>query len=171
MNRVLAAACMISVLTLGSEAAAQRPGPSQASPPSGPRPVTRSAFMGTIETRFASVDSNHDGNLSNAELAAEQQKEMQQARSALNQQLSAKFKQLDTNKDGQLSLQEFLAAAPALRTAEGPDQIRQRLDTNKDGKISLEEFRAPEIAKFDKADANHDGTVTPAEMKAVAGKK
>jgi hypothetical protein len=162
---------MVSVLALGSEAAAQRPAPAQASPPAGPRPVTRSAFMGTIETRFAAIDTNHDGSLSNAELATEQQKEMQQARSALNQQLSAKFKQLDTNKDGQLSVQEFLAAAPALRTAEGPDQIRQRLDTNKDGKVSLDEFRTPEAAKFDKADANHDGTVTPAEMKAAAGKK
>jgi len=36
---------------------------------------------------------------------------------------------------------------------------------------SAQEFRAPEIAKFNKIDANRDGTVSPAEIQAVTGKK
>jgi Ca2+-binding EF-hand superfamily protein len=156
--RALTIAAALSVAMLGTSAIAQ------------PRPVARAEFLNNLNNRFSAMDSNHDGTVTGAELAAEQQKEMQQAKGALQQQLSARFKQLDTNKDNQLNLQEFLAAAPAIRTSESPDQLLQQLDTNKDGKLSADEFRAPQLATFNRADTNHDGTVTPAEAQA-AGRK
>jgi hypothetical protein len=79
-----------------------------------------------------------------------------------------KFRQLDTNHDGQLSLSEFMAIQPQVHASESPDQMLQRLDTNHDGKVTAEEFRAPDLAKFNAADANHDGIVTPAEALAYA---
>jgi len=135
------------------------------------KPVTRADFTNKINGRFSAMDTNHDGSISAAELSAEQQKETQQAKNAVNQQMAARFKQLDTNKDNQLSLQEFLAAVPTIRTAQSAEQMMQQLDSNKDGKLSADEFRSPQLANFNKADANHDGTVTPAELQAAAGKK
>ena len=133
--------------------------------------ISRADYIKQIDATFARIDTNHDGVISASEMAAEQQRELQQAKAAIEQQMRAKFNQLDTNRDGQLSFQEFMAAAPPVRTNESPDQVMHALDTNHDGKISAEEFRAPRIAKFNQLDTNHDGVVTPAEMQAAAGKK
>ena len=40
-------------------------------------------------------------------------------------------------------------------------------DINKDGAVSRDEFVAAALAHFDKADANHDGKVTPEERRAA----
>lgn len=45
-----------------------------------------------------------------------------------------------------------------------------RLDSNKDGKISLAEFSAPALNRFDAADTNKDGVVTPEERRAASEK-
>lgn len=155
---------MNRLLIIGLIAAAATPAAAQQ------KPVSRAEWAKTVDAHFAQLDANHDGVVTKAELASEQQRELAQAKAAIEQQMRARFNQLDTNKDGQLSFQEFLAMAPALKATESPDQILQRLDTNHDGKITAAEFRAPELAKFDKADTNHDGIVTPAEAEA-AGKK
>jgi Ca2+-binding EF-hand superfamily protein len=143
----------------------------QTKPAAAPKPIARADYIKTVDTRFGAMDANHDGGVTKAELAAEQQHELQQTKARIEQQLRLRFSQLDTNKDGQLTIQEFLAIAPPLHTAENPDQMLQRLDTNHDGKISADEFRAPELAKFSRIDANHDGVVTPDEIKAAAAKK
>jgi hypothetical protein len=41
-----------------------------------------------------------------------------------------------------------------------------RLDTDHDGKLTLAELSASMLARFDRADANHDGIVTPEERTA-----
>ena len=64
-----------------------------------------------------------------------------------------------------------MAAAPSVRAAQTPDQIIQMYDKNKDGKVSAEEFRAPELAKFQKVDTNHDGIASLEEIKAASGRK
>ena len=135
---------------------------------SGPKPVSRADFLKTIDNRFAAADTNKDGGVAKGELVILQQKELQQAKAGLTQQLMGRFKQLDTNKDGALSPQEFAAIAPPVRTAETPDQLLKALDSNGDGKISADEFRAPQIAKFNKVDANRDGIATPDEMRRAA---
>ena len=88
--------------------------------------------------------------------------------------LDSNFARIDSNHDGSLSAaelgteqqRELGLAKNALQ-----QQALQALDSNHDGKLSADEFRAPQVAKFNKADANHDGTVTPAEAQAAAGKK
>jgi Ca2+-binding EF-hand superfamily protein len=132
--------------------------------------VSRADYVKIVNTRFSTMDTNHDGNISRDELAAQQQRDLAQARARIEQQLRDAFKRLDTNKDGALSLPEFLASTPAIKTNETPDQVLRLLDSNHDGKVSPEELRAPELAKFNKVDANHDGIVTPEEMKAAGGK-
>ena len=159
MKRFTIAAAMLVVIA--STAAAQN----------APKPVSRTDYVKNLDNNFARIDTNHDGSISAAELATEQQRELVLAKNALQQQAQARFKQLDTNKDGQLSPAEFAAVAPTIRTSQTPQQALQALDSNHDGKLSADEFRAPQLAKFNKADANHDGTVTPAEAQAAAGKK
>ncbi|MFL6720743.1 MAG: EF-hand domain-containing protein [Sphingomonas sp.] len=162
MTRSLTFACA-AIFGVSSTAALAQAAPAG-------KPISRSAYMGTVEARFATVDTNHDGVITRAELVAQQQRDLDQARAKINGQFQAKFKQLDTNHDGQLSMQEFLAAVPTLNS-ENTDEALKRLDANHDGKISADEFRAPELAKFAKVDANHDGVVTPEEIKAAAGRK
>ena len=158
-RRIVLAGCMAA---LASTALAQ------ANPP---KPVARADFQKSVDNRFNAIDTNHDGFISKQEMAAEEQRALQQLTQARNQKMQAEFKQLDTNHDGQLSVQEFMAAAPQIKINETPEQALQALDTNHDGKLSADEFRAPQMAKFNKADLNHDGVVTPDELRKAQGQK
>jgi Ca2+-binding EF-hand superfamily protein len=136
-----------------------------------PKQVSKTDFTKNLDARFAAIDTNKDGQLSKAEIAAAEAKALQRAQAAEQQRLEAEFRKLDTNHDNQLSLAEFKAAMPAPRLAESPDQMLAALDTNKDGKISAAEYRAPKLANFDRADANHDGILTAQEAAAARRKK
>lgn len=151
MKLVLAAAVALSAAPLFAQA--------------GPRPLTRAEFLKANSSRFAVIDANHDGKIDRKEMAATQQRELAGARLRLQQQLAAKFQQLDTNKNGSLSLAEFQAAMPNISTSETSDQLLARLDANKNGTVDANEYRASDLAKFNRADRNKDGVVTPAEAR------
>ena len=141
------------VLTLASPLLAQ----------AAPRPISRADFLKANSARFNAIDANHDGKIDRKEMAATQQRELANARRQVQQQLAAKFQQLDTNKNGSLSLAEFQAAMPNIATSETSDQLLARLDANRNGTVTADEFRASDLAKFNRADKNKDGVVTPAE--------
>lgn len=132
-----------------------------------PKPMTREQFLSNLQARFNAVDTNHNGVLEESEIAAAQQKELQQLQAAEQQRLEQEFQRLDTNHDGQLSKAEFLAAAPPVRARETATQLIAGLDSNKDGKVSLQEYEARPLETFSKLDANHDGTVTTQEIQAA----
>ena len=136
-----------------------------------PRPVTRAEFLKSNSNRFAIIDANHDGKIDGKEMLAAQQRELAMGRNRLSQQLATKFRELDTNKNGSLSLAEFQAAAPTIRTSETPAQLLARYDSNKNGTVDANEFRAPDLAKFNRADTNRDGVVSPDEARAAAGQR
>jgi Ca2+-binding EF-hand superfamily protein len=133
--------------------------------------VTRADFLKANSARFAAIDTNHDGKLDRAEMAAAQQRDLNGARQQLQQQLAGQFQRLDTNKNGSLSLGEFQAAMPNISTAETPDQLLGQLDSNKNGTVSADEFRSNGLGKFNRADTNKDGVISAAEARAVAGKR
>ena len=49
----------------------------------------------------------------------------------------------------------------------GGGGMAMRADADGDGRVSLQEFQTQALARFDKADANSDGTVTAEERKAA----
>ena len=55
---------------------------------------------------------------------------------------------------------------PSNEQAPNAAPMIQRFDTNRDSKISQVEYRAGTLANFDRLDADKDGVVTAAEMKA-----
>jgi Ca2+-binding EF-hand superfamily protein len=152
-----AVAVTVAAPALATAAVAQAPRPAAASG----QAVTRAAVIKGRDDAFKKIDTNNDGSMSAAELAAA---DAGNAR----RQLDAKFTQLDTNKDGQLSKAEFLAATPQpAALMPGISKTIATLDKNKDGKVTPDEFRAPQMAMFDRIDANKDGVLSDAERQAA----
>ncbi len=161
MTRTLLACATLASTLLPGAALAQGQAAQSAQPT---QAISKADFTKNVDTRFAAIDSNRDGALSKQEIAAMQSKALADAAAAEQKQVEADFKKLDTNNDGSLSLAEFKAAAPAIRVRQTADQMLAELDSNKDGKVTAAEYRAGPLANFDKADANHDGTLTAQEL-------
>lgn len=162
-----------TALTVGSVAAAQ-------TAPAQPRQaMTRAAAEQRADKAFERLDANHDGKIDPADRAARQK---------------ARFDRVDANHDGQVSYAEFTALharhdddrkGPSarrdgqrgerfahrgmhrmpVRGGFGHDGIGGRAD--QDGALTKAEFKSAALARFDRLDANRDGTVTRDEAKAA----
>jgi Ca2+-binding EF-hand superfamily protein len=111
----------------------------------------------SIQDRFQSMDTNHDGRVSAEEHAAA---------------AKAMFKQLDADLDGSISVEEMRIARKAMEEPASDTQVRQAItamDKNGDGKVDADEHLATAEALFQRTDANRDGTVTLDEMQQAAG--
>ncbi|HEY2039762.1 MAG TPA: EF-hand domain-containing protein [Edaphobacter sp.] len=112
----------------------------QGNPP--PRPV------------LLALDTNHDGSLSAEEIIAS----------------STVLLTLDTDHDAQLTSLEYLPSQ-ADPDANKPDETVQRLmalDRNQDGVLTKDEVPERLQGLLSRADADHDGKLTPAEIRASA---
>lgn len=173
----------ITLLTLGAALVAV---PVLAAPGGGDRNATqtRAEVQTKAAEMFARMDVNKDGQIDAADRAAKHAE--RQARM---------FERLDANKDGTISKAEWdqhgadRAAKRAERgekradAGEGKRGMRGhhgkrgghrgmmmgKADTNGDKAVSLAEFQTAALARFDAADANKDGQVTPEERKAQRG--
>ncbi len=161
MIRFATSAIAAALVTAASAAFAQGQSPQQ------PQEISRASILQDAKTSFDHLDSNKDGTVSKAELAAAQAEALKRAEAEREQKMQAEFKKLDTDNNGSLSMSEFRAAAPAVRARTTADQAMAQFDANKDGKITVEEYDKPRLALFDKVDANHDGKVTPQEVAAA----
>ena len=129
--------------------------------------VTRADALARAAQMFDRLDVNKDAKLDPADREAMQ---------------SAKFDTIDSNHDGQLSRAEFMA----MRPIGGPGMARDHMggghmgghgmggmmlmhmaDANKDGAVTKDEFAAAAATRFDSADTNHDGSLTPAERQSA----
>jgi hypothetical protein len=126
------------------------------------QPVARAQFLTVMDQEFRKIDADKDGQLVKAEVEAFQ-RAVAVAESA--QRNRALFAQLDGNRDGQISQAEFLklAVAPPPPNA-GP--LLAQSDLNKDQQVTLVEYRTAKLANFDRMDADKDGVVSVAEMRA-----
>jgi Ca2+-binding EF-hand superfamily protein len=127
--------------------------------------ISRARLVETVEANFKRIDSDSDGTVTKAEIAAAQDKMVEEASARAEKKFAEQFAKLDTNKDGMLNLSEFTAAAPDARAKASADSRLDKFDSNQDGKITLDEFKTPVLANFDRIDANKDGELSDQEKR------
>lgn len=145
--------------------------------------LTRAEAEQRSAEAFARMDANDDGVLDAADREA--RKAARGERRAERQ--DARFERLDVDSDGAISRAEFHAAHDRAgnwarerfaERREGGERFGQRgrgkhragfgagrFDGNGDRTITQAEFTAATLERFERADANRDGTVTAAERR------
>jgi hypothetical protein len=181
----------VALLGLAGGAIAQAPGQPNAPGPRRAVDVTRAEAIQRSDAAFARLDANHDGRFTREEGRALRQQRREQMRTRM-------FERLDANHDGQISREEFAQGrrgpgrrGPGPIADGGPDGppapggpgmrrwhhrgqgMRMRMGARMFGQadfITAEQFRTRALARFDRADADHDGTLTVAERQARRGR-
>lgn len=105
------------------------------------KPVTRAQLTQMVQKYFARLDADHDGFVTEAEIDAAAQ---------------ARQQRMAENGGG-----------AGMHHAGFARHLFSMADLNKDGRVSLQEATEAAEQHFDAADTNHDGTVTPDEMRAA----
>ena len=117
---------------------------------------------GAMAARLKQADTNGDGMISREEAKA-------------LPRIAKHFDEIDANHDGQITADELRAFHQQMQGGKGKHRggMFKKLDTDGDGRISRAEAQAaPRLAaNFDAIDANHDGFITPDEMKAAHAKR
>ena len=141
--------------------------------------VTRQQVIERADQRFARLDVNNDGRATPEEARQAGEQRRQEAAGRM-------FDRLDLNHDGSVTRAEFDQARSQRREQRGergerrgprmgmrgmhrghggPDGagMRGRGLFGEQGFVTREQMRERALARFDRADANHDGTLTAAE--------
>ena len=100
-------------------------------------------------------DANKDGTITRAEMEAG---------------LKQEFDAADTNHDGKLDADEA-AALNTQRWEADKSTASTVVDWNQDGFVEFNEFAGTARSLFAEVDRDHDGELSPAELKAYAGRK
>lgn len=165
----------LSLLAGAAAIAATGAADAQAKPSAGGE-LTRAEVQQRTAQAFQRVDANADGKLDQADRDARHK---------------ARFDRIDADSNGAISFAEFTAVrADRAQSSERGEQAGRRgghegrrmnmrgmhrhggfmskaADANGDGAISQAEFQAAALQRFDRADADSNGTVTIKERKAA----
>ncbi len=160
-------------------------GVAAAQPADGPRrgpaaDVTRDQAVARADQRFQRLDTNRDGRVTQEEARALRQARMTQRQERRAERQGRMFDRLDTNRDGQISRDEFNQRREVRAERRGQRGMRGMRGRGgqhgargaarlfgEDGVITAEEFRSRALQRFDRLDANRDGTITVAERRDV----
>jgi len=140
-------------------------------------PVARADVEAKLRARLAAVDANRDGKLTRDEMRAARQTRMAERRGKA-------FDRLDADDNGAVSRDEFTAmqAGDGQRDGQRAGRMKRmkamrgigraqmggmRALADKDGSIAIDAAVKAAMARFDAADANRDGTLTPEERQAA----
>jgi Ca2+-binding EF-hand superfamily protein len=146
---------------------------------------TRDQAVAKVREHFARIDVNRDGFIAGAEmqsLRGQGKRNMAGRRARANggANPAAAFDRLDANRDGMISRAEFGAArelrsqrqlarknTPGARMGGGRKGggMMRMADLDRDGRVSLQEATNGALQRFDRIDANRDGTITPDERR------
>jgi hypothetical protein len=153
------------------------------------QPVTRAVVETRVRERFARVDINRDGFVTQEEAQAfratahaRRQGMRAERRQNRDGNREAMFTRLDANRDGMISLEEFNRPRAGMQRGErramraerrggggaGGFGARafERLDTDGDRRISLAEATQARLRGFEQMDGNRDGSISPEERRA-----
>lgn len=166
--RIVLIATFSCTISLSQSAAAQpisttKPVPGTVAPASSIPDLSRASYIQQMDGEFRQRDLNGDGKVSRAELERFERNVALTQAQANNQAL---FLQLDSDHNGVLTPAEFagLVKDPGFVDV---SSLMQRFDGNRDQIVTLVEFRIATLANFDQLDADKDGVVTDAEMRAA----
>lgn len=135
-------------------------------------PMTRAALETRLQERFARLDADSDGAVTEAEIGAGRE-----ARS--DRRGERAFEAIDTDSDGSISRAEFDAhhadraggerrgRRNAMRRGNRGERMLSRADADSDGRLTFAEMSTGALERFDRSDADRDGTVTPEERRAA----
>ncbi|WP_349359593.1 EF-hand domain-containing protein [Stappia sp.] len=111
--------------------------------------------------RFAILDANDDGRISDDEAAAQRE---------------AVFYAMDADGDGSLTQEEYMDVRMGPGQGRNPERMQARqeakaarfapMDANGDGSVSKAEWMAAGEERYRASDTNSDGVVTPWEFRA-----
>jgi Ca2+-binding EF-hand superfamily protein len=181
-----------ALLAMAGAAAAQGPG-------RGPRPdrnadVTRAQVIERSDQAFARLDANNDGRFTPEEARARGEQRREQRMARMFDRLDAnhdgsitreEMAQAHANRGGPggpgaeggrrgpggpgMRHRGMRHGGPGGPGGPGMRGMRGQRMFGEQGFVTREQFRERALARFDRADANHDGTVTAAERQAMRG--
>jgi Ca2+-binding EF-hand superfamily protein len=116
--------------------------------------------VGAVAQWLMSMDTDHDGTVTRAEM---------------DNWMDAHFKQADTDHDGTLEAKELVGFCKYIMTTGKSSSYSKQcpaqgkvwlaaMDTDKDGTVSKDEMEKYFDAQFDTADVDHDGTLDKVEL-------
>lgn len=184
MNKLSFLSCAALLATAGA-AAAQGPGSGPGQRPDRNVDFSRAQAIERSDRAFARLDANNDGRFTPDEARArgEQRRE---------QRMTRMFDRLDADRNGSITREEMAQAhanragpggpgaegrrrGPGMRHrgpgGPGGPGMRGRRMFGEQGFVTREQFRERALARFDRVDADHDGTVTAAERQAMRGQR
>lgn len=152
--------------------------------------VTLAEANAIAASKFAAADTNKDGFLERAEMAAarpgpghagpgpraggpqrfDKNGDGKLSKDEAPPRLQERFEAIDTNKDGSLDRQEMQAAREKRGAKSVSERIAQ-LDKNNDGKLSKDETPQGLQKHFEEVDLNKDGFVDAQELEAARQKR
>ena len=192
MNKplILAGAALIA---LGGAALAQPPGGPGPNRPAAGADVTRAQVIASVEQRFSRMDANNDGRFTREEAQAGRQARRAERMTAMFDRLDADHNGAISREEMVEGHQRRMAdgggrgrrgpGGPGMRhgpppggpeAGEGPGGPRgpgmrgQRL-FGEQGFVTRDQLRDRALARFDRADADRNGTLTAAERQAARG--
>lgn len=135
--------------------------------------MTRADVEARVKERFAKINADRNGSVTKSEIDGSRAAKMKERQ-------DRHFAEMDANKDNMISRAEFDAghagrghagmkhggSKHAGRHGFGGGKMFDRNDANEDGTLSLSETMTKAMARFDAADTNKDGVMTPEERKA-----
>lgn len=139
-------------------------GAALAQPAAGAPDLTRAAAQERAASAFAKLDANADGRLDAADREARMRARFDATDTDGDGQLS--FAEVAAAR-GERQDRRAGPSPRKMRGMRGAERPMARADTDRDGAISQAEFTAAALARFERADADGDGTVTRAERRAL----
>lgn len=129
------------------------------------RSVARAEVEAKLRERLGKADANRDGVVTRDEMRA-------RAEAGRAERRAKRFDTLDVNRDDRLTREEF-ASAEAIRPQGGMrgtrlgKMMRKRgaMALGADGRIEIDAAVRRALERFDAADQNRDGTLTPEERR------
>ncbi|MFM9978421.1 MAG: EF-hand domain-containing protein [Sphingomonadaceae bacterium] len=127
----------------------------------------RAEVEARVKDRLIRMDTNRDGAVSRDEMRA-------YAETASKERRAAMFTAMDADNNGSVSRAEFDTHGDQRMAMRGQGKRERRMAmyamkrfADADGRIVIADAVSKALARFDAADANKDGTLTPEERRAA----